>query len=232
MKRNRAVAIVTNGVLAFILAVIGVICFFPAAASVSGTESKVYYKGGSENGVSLMFNVYWGTEVVYGILDVLDEYRATATFFIGGCWADDNTECVKEIAARGHEIGSHGYFHLDHSAMNYEENLAEIGRSAEFLNLASGTTVSLFAPPSGAYCEATLSAAEALGLKTVLWSKDTIDWRDKEEDVCFRRATEDVTGGDLVLMHPMEHTLAALPRILSAYAQAGLRTVTVSENIG
>ena len=33
-------------------------------------------------------------------------------------------------------------------------------------------------------------------------------------------------------MHPMPHTLAALPRILEFYQEQGLRAVTVGENLG
>lgn len=228
---SRAVAAVTNGILALVLIVVGTVCFFPAVSSVSGVEG-VWYRGNSANGVSLMVNVYWGTEEVYGILDVLDEYDATATFFIGGSWADDNVACLKAIAERGHEIGSHGYFHRDHSALSYEENVQEIRSSIEFFYLAANVTVTLFAPPSGAFGDDTVAAAEGMGLKTILWSKDTIDWRDKDEEVCYLRATEGVSGGEFILMHPMQHTLQALPRILEYYAEHGLETISVSDNIG
>ena len=40
------------------------------------------------------------------------------------------------------------------------------------------------------------------------------------------------TQKDLVLMHPMKHTLAALPKILKYYRAHGLRAITVSENLG
>lgn len=229
---SRMVAAITNGILAVILIVVGTVCFFPSSADVSGIEDRAIYKGNSEDGVSLMINVYWGTEQVLGILDVLDEYEAKATFFIGGSWADDNVACLKEIKERGHEIGTHGYFHRDHDKLSYDENVEEIRRSVEFISLAADVPVTLFAPPSGAYNDDTLDAAENLGLKTILWSKDTIDWRDKDENLCFRRATENVGGGELILMHPMAHTLAALPRILEYYKAHSLRTVTVSENLG
>ena len=231
-KRSRAVAALTNLALALIVIALGAVCFLPAVSPASEVDARVHYRGKSEDGVSLMFNVYWGTEEVYAILDVLDEYGATATFFLGGCWADDNVACVKEIARRGHEIGSHGYFHKDHDKLSLRENLDEIRTSAEFLSLASGREIKLFAPPSGAYNEDTLSAAESLGLRTVMWSKDTIDWRDKDEELCFRRATKDAAGGDLILMHPMPHTLKALPVILQYYRDNGLRTVSVGENLG
>lgn len=234
MKRlsSRKIAAITNCVLVLVLALIGTVCFLPAAESVSGVEDKVYYKGSSEDGVSLMFNVYWGTEEVRGILNVLDEYEAKATFFIGGSWADDNVDCLKEIASRGHEIASHGYFHRDHDKLDYNGNLQEIKTSVDFIQTAAGVTVTLFAPPSGAYNDDTVKAAESLGLRTVMWSRDTVDWRDKDEAVCFSRATKNIGGGDLVLMHPMKHTLAALPKILATYRGNGLRAVTVSENLG
>ncbi len=229
---SRAVAAVTNGVLALVLIAVACVCFFPSAARVSSeTEEGVIRRGTSADGVSLMFNVYWGTEEVDGILAVLEEYGARATFFLGGSWADDNTDCVRRIAAAGQEIGSHGYFHRDHTALGYQGNLDEIARSVQFLSLAAGKAVTLFAPPSGAYDEDTVAAARSLGLKTILWTKDTVDWRDKDADVCFARATQDVAAGDFVLMHPMEHTLAALPRILEQYRERGLKAVTVSENL-
>ena len=115
--------------------------------------------------------------------------------------------------------------------LGYDGNIKEIADSVQFLSLVTGEAVTLFAPPSGAYDEDTVSAAEALGLKTILWSKDTIDWRDKDADTCFLRATKDVTAGDFILMHPMTHTLEALPRILETYEKQGLRAVTVSENL-
>lgn len=233
MKRlsSRALAAITNGVLALVLIVVGAVCFFPSATGVAGVKGKAIYKGNSADGVSLMINVYWGTQEVYGMLDVLEEYGAKATFFIGGSWADDNVECLKTIVEKGHEIGSHGYFHLDHESLSRAENAEEIGRSVEFLNLAAGVTVTLFAPPSGAFNDDTVSVAESMGLKTILWSRDTVDWRDKDEEICFTRATKEIGGGDLILMHPMKHTLAALPRILEDYRARGLRAVTVSENL-
>ena len=166
-----------------------------------------------------------------GILEVLAEYDAKATFFIGGSWADDNTACVRKIVEAGHEVGSHGYFHRDHTTLSYEDNVEEISHSVQFLELAAGVPVTLFAPPSGAYDEDTVNAAESLGLRTVMWSRDTIDWRDKDEQTCYLRATEDLEAGELILMHPMEHTLAALPRILQYCNTHSLRPITVSENL-
>ena len=72
---------------------------------------------------------------------------------------------------------------------------------------------------------------ESLGMKTVLWSRDTIDWRDKNASLVYTRATKDIEGGEFVLMHPMEATADALGDILTYYKTHSLRAVTVSENL-
>jgi len=65
-----------------------------------------------------------------------------------------------------------------------------------------------------------------------MWSKDTIDWRDHDKDLIIKRATTDVKGGDLILMHPTQETVKALPYILDFYKKAGLLPSTVSDVIG
>ena len=220
----------SNCGLALIVLIIGAVCFLPGAIAASVPAGEVYRRGRGE-GVSLMVNVYEGEEVVAGMLDLFRERGVFVTFFVGGCWADDHVPLVRRMTAEGHEVGSHGYFHRDHEALSLKENLEEISASVEFLSLISGQEISLFAPPSGAYGSDTLRAAESLGLKTILWSKDTIDWRDHDVALCFTRATENVSAGELILMHPKEHTLKAMPKILDAYAERGISVIPVGENI-
>ena len=232
--KNKITAIAVNLILCAIIIATCVIGFAgEGAVQVSGEKEEPYYSAGeSAAGVSLMFNVYQNTANVYKILDILDEYNARATFFLGGSWADDNVDCTREIASRGHEVGSHGYFHKDHSQMNYRQNLDEISPSVRLLNAILGTKISLFAPPSGAFNDATLSACSALGLKPIMWSRDTIDWRDGDAELICDRATTNISAGEFVLMHPMDVTIAALPDILSYITSYGLSLVTVSQNLG
>ncbi len=232
--KSKILSLTINLVLAAIVLGVGLVGFWGGSAAAAVYDSEIlYYNGdGSSGGVSLTFNVYEGTETVGKILNILDEYEAKATFFIGGSWADDNIDCVREIYSRGHEIGSHGYFHKDHSKMSKEANLEEIRPSVKLLEMIYGEKVSLFAPPSGAFNENTLNACEELGLKVIMWSRDTIDWRDKDVTLLKNRATKDLKSGEIILMHPKEQTVKALPDILKYIGENGLKTVTVSQNIG
>ncbi len=224
----------TNLVLGVLIFSIGMLCIAPLEnEAVSGTESATLHRCAGENasGVSLMFNVYWGTDEVYRILDTLAAHDAKATFFVGGCWADDNVDCLRNIYVAGHEIGNHGYFHKAHDKLDLVNNQKEISSCNRFIELSLGEAPTLFAPPSGAYNDETLRAVSLLGMKTILWSKDTIDWRDKNAAIIYTRATKNVQIGDFILMHPMKETADALEDVLSYYDNNGLKAVTVSDNL-
>lgn len=200
--------------------------------SWAAQSENVFYKGNPDNkGVSLMFNVYWGTKETGEILDILAEKEVKATFFLGGSWADDNTAMINRIKDEGHEIGNHGYFHKDHTKLSREKNIEEIKLTGELIEKVSGYKVTLFAPPSGAYNRATVAVASELGYKVIMWSKDTIDWKDKDKDICYTRAVKNPAYGDMILMHPMEHTVKALPEIIDFYRQNEYNILTVSQNI-
>lgn len=230
--KNKLISVIVNVVICALVCCVCLVGFVGGEAEeVTAEESGLYYRSSRPKGVSLMFNVYQNTSNVYSILDILDEYSAKATFFLGGCWADDNIDCVREIAARGHAVGTHGYFHKDHSKMTHAQNLAEIRPSVKLLSAMLDREITLFAPPSGAYNDATLSAAATLNLKTIMWSRDTIDWRDSDPSVFVERATKNLLNGEFILMHPMDVTVKALPQVLSYLKQNGFAAVTVEENL-
>jgi len=211
------------------------VCFIPdKAVMIAGSEnySPIYNGNRDEPEVALMFNVYEGTDVVNKILDILKKYNAKATFFVGGCWADDNGETLIRILSDGHEIGSHGYFHKDMKKLTEEQNEIEIVNTEKLVLALTGYKMTLFAPPSGSFSNKTLKVAEKLGYKTIMWSKDTVDWRDKSVETVYNRATKNIQNGDFVLMHPKAHTAEALAEILTYYGEKGIRAVTVSECIG
>lgn len=234
IKRDKKITILTNFVLVMIFTVVFLISFLPQTSVpiYGGKRLDAIYNGNRNNSnVSLMFNVYENTEIVNSIIDTLNAYSVKATFFVGGCWADDNENTLKRIVSEGHELANHGYFHKDHKKLSYEVNRQEIENNGIIVKALCGVEMDLFAPPSGSFSETTLDVCYDLGYKLIMWSKDTIDWRDKDSSKVFERATKNLTNGDLILMHPKAHTLQALPKILEYIEQSGYKAVTVSENI-
>ncbi len=230
IEKKKLTGYVLTGIMCLFMCggIVAVWAGAPASASVSA-DPRAVYSGSSETNVALMFNVYSGEEYIPSIMNTLKSEGANATFFIGGCWAEKNAEILRSVSENGFEIGSHGYLHRDHSQMDYDANLREMRAADRMISGITGDPIKLFAPPSGAYSADTLDAAEHMGYVTVLWSKDTIDWRDHDENKITERATDGICGGDFILMHPTKETAAALPAIIGNIKAEGLVPACVSD---
>ena len=224
----------------FVNVVIILMLFLVASCAVLGVNivttsnviNGVYYSGNEEsNKISLMINVYWGTEYLDGMLEILDKYDVKTTFFIGGTWAVKESDMLEKIYEKGHEIGNHGYTHKDQDKLNREQNQKEILTTHNIIKDLLNIDMNLFAPPSGAYSKTTVEVASSLGYQTIMWTRDTIDWRDKDADLIYSRAVKDAKGGDLVLMHPTEKTLEALENIIITLQEKGLKVTTASDTL-
>lgn len=230
MKKLR---VVTNVVIIGVLvALVALAIPFNNSVKVSANPNVIYQGDVSQNKVSFMVNVYWGTEYIEDMLDVFDVYNVKTTFFVGGSWLAKNVEMAKEIYRRGHEIGNHGYNHKDQDKLTYKQNYDEINNTHLLVRANLGLEMNLFAPPSGAYNDTVVDVAMELNYKTIMWTHDTIDWRDRDTDLIVKRATKDLSNGDLILMHPTKNTLEALSSILAYAENNGFEPATVSEVIG
>ncbi len=203
-----------------------------AIGAFSSNNATIYYTGNSKNNtISLMFNVYMGNEHVEKILEILNQNNVKATFFVGGIWVEKNQDCLMKIYNSGNEIASHGYWHKDHAKISDEQQINEIQLTDKLITDLTGLKMTLFAPPSGSFNKHTAYIAQNLGYKTIMWSKDTIDWRDQDENLIYSRATNNCQSGDLILMHPTKATANSLDNIIKKYQEKGLNIDTVSKNI-
>lgn len=225
--------IVVNVLLVAVVACISVVSLLGATTNVFSKDEYVpIYRGNSNDKVALMVNVYWGTEYLDGFLEIFEKYNVKATFFVGGFWVAQYPDYVKKIFDAGHEIGNHGYYHKQHGKLSYKQNVDEMVACGKLVFECCGVFPTLFAPPGGDFGNATLKAAKDNGYKTIMWSRDTIDWRDKDSSLIYTRATKNTSGGELILMHPTAHTLSALENIVKYFLDNKLQPVTVSEIIG
>ena len=194
-------------------------------------ENEPIRNGNPEsNKFAITCNVDWGNEVIPEILNVLDEENIKITFFVSGRWAANNPELLKEIYSHGHEIGNHGYSHKMHGKIDRETNRSEIKRTEEAIEKAIGIKTCYFAPPAGDFNEVTLEVAEELGYKTVLWSVDTIDWKEgSTAQVILDRVMKKPHKGAILLMHPKVETAKALPEIIKNIKRENIEIGTVSD---
>ena len=197
---------------------------------VSGKrELPIYCVNRDDNTISISFDAAWGGDKTLGILDLLDEYNIKTTFFLVDIWTQKYPELVKEIVARGHEIGNHSTSHPQMSKLNETQIAKELNTQADNVLAIAGVRPVLFRPPYGDYNNRVITTARAQGFVPIQWSVDSLDWKNRGAQEIINRATK-VKSGDIVLFHnDSQYILDALPAVLKYYAENGYSVVPISE---
>ncbi|MCK4260798.1 MAG: polysaccharide deacetylase family protein [Halanaerobiales bacterium] len=189
-----------------------------------------YYHGDPKvPNMSLTINVDWGEEYIPLMLEILQQKNVKATFFITGKWVEKFPDLVRRIHKSGHEIGLHGYSHVDPTKLTYIGMVQHIKKNEEVIFNILGIQTNLYAPPSGDYNKSLVEVANELGYKLIRWSADTIDWQRPSPQVIINRVMRKASNGGIVLMHPIEQTVQALPKMIDNLQVKGYQLVTVSK---
>lgn len=188
------------------------------------------YKGNEdEKKVAFACNVVWGNEYLPDMLREFKKNDIKISFFFGGDWVSNNKELLLAINSDGHEIGNHGYNHLKHTQISKEKNIEEILKTEEIIKSVLGKKTYLFAPPYGDLDKKVVEAAESIDYKVIMWSIDTIDWNTKDYNKILERVNKKIHNGAIILMHPTESTVKALPLMISDLKNKGYSIVRVSD---
>lgn len=191
----------------------------------------IYQAETDKKAMAFTCNVAWGNEFIPKMLDIFEKNGVKITFFIEGRWAEKYPDLLRLIHSKGHEIGNHGYSHAHHSKLSFDGNVNEIKKAEEAIEKIIGVKTKLFAPPYGEFGQQTLKAAKALNYKLIMWSIDTIDWKKPGAQYIIDKVIKNAGNGKIVLMHPTEDTIAALPTIIENLHQKGYKITTVSDLI-
>ncbi len=165
------------------------------------------------------------------LLAVLSAKNARATFFLLGENAAKYPGLVKEIAAGGQEIASHGYRHKFPNKQPREELFADLARF-EAAVAAVGARPTIFRPPGGGYNDLLVSDLAARGYTTVLWSIDPHDWARRSAAQIAAAVVRKAAPGGIVLLHEGEcaiNTPAAVAAVIDRLHGEGYEFVTVGE---
>ncbi|MDR6224223.1 polysaccharide deacetylase family protein [Desmospora profundinema] len=178
---------------------------------------------------ALMINVAWGTEHLPAMLEILEREGVKATFFLDGSWLDKHPAEARRLLEKGHDVGNHAYSHPLMSKLGAPAIRQEIEKTEKRIR-ALGVHSRYFAPPAGDFNAQVVNEAHRLGMKTVLWTVDTVDWKpSSSSEWMVDRIRRGIGNGSLVLMHPTDRTVVALPKIISTIKEKGLKLGTVGQ---
>jgi peptidoglycan/xylan/chitin deacetylase (PgdA/CDA1 family) len=166
------------------------------------------------------------------LLDILRQSDAKATFFVLGSNAAKYPELLKRMQAEGHEIGNHSWSHPHLLSLGFPEIKTELENTSKAVADATGQSPKAFRPPfidTNPTLENWIN--KELGMKSILLSVDSLDWKDKDAALARQHVLEGAAPGAIVLMHERASTADALSGILDELKAQGYQFVTVSELI-
>lgn len=188
------------------------------------------YKGNPEKPmVAFLINVAWGNEYIPKILQTLNKHKVKATFFFDGSWVKKNPELAEMINNEKHEIGNHAYSHPDLNQKSQYETMIELKKTNDVIQQTLGIKPKWFAPPSGSFNQGTVNVAHQLEMNTILWTVDTVDWRNPATMEMVSRIIPKVDSGTMILMHPTKPVAEGLEKMIVDIEKKGFRLGTVTE---
>lgn len=169
------------------------------------------------------------------ILDTLAEKNVKALFFVTGHYVKSQPELVSRMVNEGHYVGNHTVDHLNPpKALAENKFVADIqGLEQIYADIIGGNMSPFYRPPEGGYSEATLSAAESLGYRTVFWSFAYKDWETKNqpgEQAAIEKITSNFHDGSIILLHAVSDTnTKVLGQIIEKAREMGYTFGDISE---
>lgn len=199
-------------------------------ASATKRELPIYSVARDNKSASLTFDAAWGNEDTQDLIDILGKYNVKATFFIVGEWADKFPESVKALHDSGHEIMSHSDDHAHFTKLSESQIVENLTACNEKIEKITGITPTLFRCPYGEYDDHVIKTVNSIGMTTIQWDVDSLDWKGLSPSEITQRVVSRVVPGSIVLFHnAAEHTPAALPSIIESLIKDGYELVPVSD---
>lgn len=203
--------------------------------SKSGKKNlPIYSVGTNDKKVALSFDAAWGDEDTIQILDILDKHNVKVTFFMTGGWVSSYPDKVKEIAARGHDLGNHSENHKKMSQLEQSAQTEELMDVHNKVKELTGVDMCLFRPPYGDYDNSVVTNAYSNGYYPIQWSVDSLDWKNYGVDNIIKTVTKHkaLDNGAIILMHNgAKYTADALDSVITSLKEQGYELVPISQLI-
>jgi peptidoglycan/xylan/chitin deacetylase (PgdA/CDA1 family) len=154
------------------------------------------------------------------ILQVLKEHDVKATFCMVGQVVKENPSLVRAVVADGHALCNHTYTHDEGLPKRDEATMRDqMQRTLDAIHAASpGTPVPYYRAPGGAWSQQVQDVAASLGMRSLHWTSDTLDWQKPGVDKMLATVDKQLRPNGIVLMHDgggdRAQTLAFLKKLI------------------
>ena len=161
------------------------------------------------------------------IVSLLKENKAHATFFMVGNKMEAVKETILNVLNNGNEIGSHSYDHKNMKRAKLEDIISGEAKTNDIYKGITGKDLNLLRPPYG---NITKEIKDSLNMTFVNWNLDTEDWLHRNKKHIVDYVMENVSDGDIILMHDSyDSTVDAVLELLPLLYANGFQVVSISE---
>lgn len=206
----------------------GVILPYPEIPDEVAQENDIVGRGLPEKTVALTFDDGPHATYTEEIAAILKQYDVPGVFFqvgknVGSIDANGkeklnkNAAISKSLLAAGYALGNHSFSHALLSKQSGDNLHAEIEQTDILLKAIDQGRSSLFRFPYGAKNKEAVQILSKLGLHSVLWNIDSLDWADPVPNSIAERVLASVAKEKrgIILFHDIhERSVKALPLVL------------------
>lgn len=215
----------------------GVILPYPEAAAPKDEAKEINGHGLPPKTIALTFDDGPHASYTDEIAAILKQYEVPAVFFqvgrnLGTIGADGKEKLnghaatSRKLLAAGHVLANHSFSHAQLSKQSGDALRAEVAQTDQLLKAIDPARSTLFRFPYGARNKEGMDLLATLGLRSVMWNIDSLDWADplptSIADRVVRTLEKEQRG--IVLFHDIhERTVKALPLVLDRLIADGYR---------
>jgi peptidoglycan/xylan/chitin deacetylase (PgdA/CDA1 family) len=210
---------------------------WPTSTLLGPNLSRLPAAAARRGEVALTFDDGPDPRITPEVVERLAAHGATASFFAIGRRAERHPELVEELVRRGHRVENHSYAHRYTFAFYTSPVLRrEIARAQDALTRAAGRRPRFFRAPAGMRSVLLERELAAAGLHLASWTRRGFDTVSRDPRRVAQRLVRGLKAGDVLLLHDGSGAcdragrpvvLEALPRLLDALAERGLRGVAL-----
>ena len=183
-------------------AVLGAAGMWPRSTLLGPNFRHLSHAAAARREVALTFDDGPDSAVTPQVLDLLDAAGVQATFFCIGRAARAAPALVRDIARRGHAVQNHSATHPNHFACLPPAGLRrEILGAQSLLADITGTAPRYFRAPMGLRSPLLETVLAETPLTLASWTRRALDGLLTNPDRAYRRLTQRLAPGDILLMH-------------------------------
>lgn len=182
-----------------------------------------------ENKITIVFSFDDGPngKKTQNILNTLEDYKMSATFFMLGNKLLNDEETVKKVTNSHSEVGYHSFNHTSFIKQKISEVKNEYQTSNEIFYSLTSHYFKYTRPPYGSYNQKVL---ESIDTPFVRWDIDTNDWRYHDAEYITKYVLENYSNGDIILFHDSyDTTVKAINKLVPILYNLDVQVLSITE---